>query len=642
MSHRLRLSTVMLLAILGLAAGGTSVASAAPANDNFASAQLLSGPLPVAFAGNNIGATAQAGEPEIESIAVQKTVWYRFVAPATTTYVLNTCSDGFTGAPEYEDPLMGVYTGASLATLVSVADVNGSCSLRFPATIGTTYYLQVDYYEHEGSFILSLRQLTPPANDNFATPTVLGPALPTTVNATTVDSTWQAGEPASFGGTSDSRSVWFSFTPTASERVRLSLCSKTRVDGSLNDRTIVYTGNTLATLVQVAELTSSDCSVDFQVTSGTTYRIGTSGFIPGEYTFQLGLRAGIPPANDNFANAQVVGPALPIDTTGDNDFASVEVGEPDDHGDYPSGTSRSVWFNWTAGVTGRVRLKACSKDRQLFTSVYTGATLATLTEVSEFFYYAPCSRFFDAVAGTTYRIAVAGGPFEDTYGPFALNLHQVATPGNDAFENAVDLGAGLSVTREGTTVDATTQQNEPSHGSYGNDGGSVWYRWTAPNDQPVVFSACSQGEPNQITLYEDDPDPGPGQTGMNALRQIDYDSAACRAPGKGGRLAIAPEKGKAYTIVIVPAIEDFESAFTLRIEGNADPVVTPVPPKAGFNLKKAIAKCKKIKGKGAKAKRKRTRCIKAARKKAALIKCKKIENGKKRAKCEKSARKRFK
>ncbi len=635
MNLGLRRAILLPLTVIGLLVG-SATASAAPANDDFASAQVIGATLPTTVPGNNIGATAEAGEPLIEGITTQKSVWYKFTAPVSTTYVLDTCNDGFTGAPAYEEPLMAVHSGATLATLVNVAEVNGRCSLRFPGTAGTTYSLQVDYYEFEGNFNLSLRRLTPAPNDNFATPTTLGPALPVLANGTTVDATWEAGEPATFGGVNNSRSVWFRYTPTSTQRVRLSLCEKTQVDGPLNDRVVVYTGNTLATLVLVTELSANDCNVDLPVTAGTPYRIGISGPHPGEFTFQLELKAAPPPPNDNFANALTVGPSLPVNATGNNDFATEEAGEPNDHGDYPSGTSRSVWFSWTAGVSGRVRVKACNPEINFFTSVYTGATLATLTEVSESFDYASCSRFFDAVAGTKYRIAVAGGPFDGSYGPFSFNIHQVQFPANDAFDAAINLGSRLSVSRQGTTVDATREENEPDHGAYGSSGGSVWYRWTAPSDDPVVLSACSSGEPNQITVYDDIPDPLPEQTGMYALRKIDFDSDSCRGDLNGGRLAIAPVRGLEYKIVISPAEEDYESPFTLTI-GN------PAKPKPAFNLKRAIAKCKKkFRGTKGKTKRKRSRCIKSARKKAALIKCGKLKNQKKRAACIRKTRRKFK
>lgn len=621
------------------ALGGASQAAAAPANDNFASAQVMTGAPPLTVAGNNIGATVEAGEPTIYSNTPLRTVWYRWTATSTGTFVVDTCNDGFTGGSAYANPMMGVRTGATLATLVNVAEINGSCSLRFSATVGTTYHLQIDYHDLEGNFNLTLRPLTPPANDNFASATSIGPALPLTANGTTVDSTFQAGEPGALGGSGNARSVWFNWTAPTTQRVRLVMCDKTAVDGPLNDSTYVFSGNTLATLVAVANTTSNDCTVDFPVTAGTTYRIGVSGSSKGEFTFQLSMQAAPPPANDNFATPQALGPGLPVSVTGNNDFATEEVGEPDDHGDYP-GTSRSVWYSWTAGVTGPVRLKTCSRDLRFFTSVYTGNTLAALTEVSDGSNWTECSRYFDAVAGTTYRIAVAGGPFDSSHGPFDLNLHQVSLPPNDASAAAIDLGSGVAISRQGTTVDATVEDDEPNHIVSGGTGGSVWYRWTAPNDSPVIMSACSTEEANRITVYDEDPEPEEWQTGLYRLRQIDYDDEFCRGGEKGGRLAIAVEKGREYWIVVTPSREDYESPFTLAIQGTADEVITPKPP--AFNLKKAIAKCKKIKGKGKKAKRKRANCIKAARKKAAIIKCNKIGNKNSRAKCVKKARKRFK
>jgi hypothetical protein len=635
MASRLRLILLIPLVTVALAAGFTGSASAAPSNDNFASSQTLNGALPITVTGNDIGATAEAGEPMVNSIPPMRSVWYSWTAPDTKTYVLDTCHDDFSGGGSI-DPVLGVYSGNTLATLVGIAGTNGRCALRFVAASGVNYHFQVDYYENEGTFKVTVRNFSPPTNDNFATSTTLGPALPTTTNGTTVDSSYEAGEPP-LGGVSNSRSVWYSWTAPATERVRLSLCEKTYVDGPLNDLTKVFTGSTLATLVPVTELTSNDCNVDFPVTAGTTYRIAVSGHDAGEYEFVLGLKAAPPPANDNFTDAQVIGPSLPVNTNGNNDFATEETGEPD-HGGYPD-TSRSVWYSWTAPVSGQMRVKACNPDLQLFTSVYTGTLLTALTDVSEREDWAPCSRFFDAVAGTTYKIAVAGAPFDDTHGPFSLNLHRVAIPTNDAFESAVNLDSKLDASIQGTTVDATWQQDEPGHTEgYGGDyGGSVWYRWLAPNDNPVILSACSPTLPNRLAVFTSNPEAeNPGT--INGLRLIDSDDDSCRDGSKGGRLAIAPVKGDTYFIGVTAGEADYEAPFTLDVQGEA---VTP-PKTSGFNLKKAIAKCKKIKGKGKKAKRKRANCIKAARKKAAIIKCRKITNKKAQAKCVKKARKRFK
>ena len=83
MFHRLRFVFLVPLAALALFAGTAGSAIAAPANDNFAARQTISGPLPLTVAANNIGATAEVGEPMIGGNAPLKTVWFSWTAPST-------------------------------------------------------------------------------------------------------------------------------------------------------------------------------------------------------------------------------------------------------------------------------------------------------------------------------------------------------------------------------------------------------------------------------------------------------------------------------------------------------------------------------------------------------------------------------
>jgi hypothetical protein len=111
-----------------------------------------------------------------------------------------------------------------------------------------------------------------------------------------------------------------------------------------------------------------------------------------------------PPANDNFANAQVVGPALPINVSGTTTEATFEANEPDhlDSGD-PTGM-QSVWYSWTPSTSQAVSINVCEPDAP-GVAVYTGATLATLMLVAGG--EGDCTASFAAASGTTYRIAVA-------------------------------------------------------------------------------------------------------------------------------------------------------------------------------------------------------------------------------------------
>jgi len=67
-----------LLAWISLAA---SVGWAQPANDNFANAFAISG-ASGSTNGSNVGASAEAGEPNLFGVAVGESVWYAWTAPA--------------------------------------------------------------------------------------------------------------------------------------------------------------------------------------------------------------------------------------------------------------------------------------------------------------------------------------------------------------------------------------------------------------------------------------------------------------------------------------------------------------------------------------------------------------------------------
>lgn len=624
MKNPFRPLALVLLAFIALLAVPAGSVAAPPANDNFSAAQTVGPALPVSVQASTVDATSEIGEPSIFSNNPQATVWFRWIAPANGTTVVDLCAAGFSGS-EYPTERIAVRTGASLLGQVLVAETAGACSLRFNAAAGTTYNIQVDYGNDQGTFTFRLRALSPPVNDNFANATAISPNLPTQITGTTVDSGWQAGEPAALGGSGSARSVWHTWTPAATGRVRINVCYPVLVDGAGNLVIALYTGNTLGTLVSVSS--TNECEMDVSVVAGTTYRLAFSGTIRGELNYTLKLSSAPPPPNDNFANAAVIGPGLPVTANGDNDFATTEAGEPGHSGINPA--SKSVWYRWTPTTSGPVRVRGCSRVYPARVSVYTGATVGTLTQVNAEPPYSPhCGVTLDAVAGVTYNIAVGGGPFQGAYGPFELDVHSLEVPANDNLDQAIGLGKSQKFKVNGSTIDASYEDGEPSHDyDYGQRGPSVWYRWTAPDDDPMIIEACAAEEPVRVAVYT-----GTDYTNLEKLVQA---GEGCRT-GVGGRLAIAPLAGTVYLIVVSTVQRDFESDFTLT---GLDPSYTPA---AGFNLKKAIAKCKKIKGKGAKVKRKRANCIKAARLKAAIIKCRKLDGKSAQTTCIKKARKRYK
>jgi hypothetical protein len=115
--------------------------------------------------------------------------------------------------------------------------------------------------------------------------------------------------------------------------------------------------------------------------------------------------------NDNFSDAITITGENIITRAIGNILATKELGEPVHAGNLGG---KSVWWKWTAPRTGRVQLDTEESSFDTLLAVYTGASVASLTEVAsnddvERTLYQWRSRLvFDAVQGETYYIAVDG------------------------------------------------------------------------------------------------------------------------------------------------------------------------------------------------------------------------------------------
>jgi sugar lactone lactonase YvrE len=145
-------AVLMSLAIL------TSTCLAQPANDNFANRIAITGTSAL-VAGSNVGATTEPLEPSHFVPSGGASVWWRWVAPTTTTVRLDTIGSSF-------DTVLAVYTGTVLSNLTLVARnaagalvANGHqvSQVAFVATSGVEYSIAVDdLYGSTGSIVLNL------------------------------------------------------------------------------------------------------------------------------------------------------------------------------------------------------------------------------------------------------------------------------------------------------------------------------------------------------------------------------------------------------------------------------------------------------------------------------------------------------
>ena len=120
----------------------------APANDDFANPQVLTGTYGSA-AGTSVRSTGEPGEPERHASAIaDNSVWYSWTPTQTGPAVvrLRDLAGGL-------DPGFAVYTGAGLGTLTSVG--MGRREATFDVVAGTVYRIAVDGFAGStGSFTL--------------------------------------------------------------------------------------------------------------------------------------------------------------------------------------------------------------------------------------------------------------------------------------------------------------------------------------------------------------------------------------------------------------------------------------------------------------------------------------------------------
>src|SRR3954454_14952732 len=128
-------------------------AVAAPGNDDFASAIVLSGAAG-RVTGTNIDATLESGEQAPCDGGIH-TVWYRWRAPATGRVEWDTSGADF-------DTVLSAFVGDQVDSLIPVAcnDTDITCTIppcltsrmQFLAQQGTVYQIQMNGFDETGDF----------------------------------------------------------------------------------------------------------------------------------------------------------------------------------------------------------------------------------------------------------------------------------------------------------------------------------------------------------------------------------------------------------------------------------------------------------------------------------------------------------
>ncbi len=200
----------------------------------------------------------------------------------------------------------------------------------------------------------------------------------------------ETGEP-DHGNSVNYQTVWYRWTAPGPGNVRLS------ATGPGNLRVVGYLGTVLTNLVRLGTV--------FPVSADDDVAIVVTGLNADACQLQLSFSTS--PINDNFEFAAPVGigTTVAFDTRG----ATIQAGETNHAG--VSGAPFTVWFQWTAQVSGAVTMLASSTNADPLIAVYTGSVLTNLKIIATSNNYLASSTdaqvSFNAVAGQTYRIAVA-------------------------------------------------------------------------------------------------------------------------------------------------------------------------------------------------------------------------------------------
>jgi hypothetical protein len=291
-----------------------------------------------------------------------------------------------------------------------------------------------------------------PTNDDFTNRETLNGSLPIEVTRSNVEATKENGEFIP-GLAPAGHSIWFEWEAQSTGWVTIGACKD-----EFPTVLAIFTGTELTHLTPVATGNADegpDCpyrqsQYTFMAQSATKYEIAVDGcgfYLPEqappqtEGQVRLRIEATPPPPNDDFVHAATLVSSLEEEFEGEafyvgqkfgyNWNATAEGGEPSLIGG-PGGAS--VWYSWTAPISGDVRVNPELLNPGLRLGLYTGNSLEGLQLL--FGGLKPYeSVTFTASAGTTYRIVVYGlleESIEPAMGNFQITISMHGPPPTDS------------------------------------------------------------------------------------------------------------------------------------------------------------------------------------------------------------------
>jgi len=443
-----------------------TVQGAGSANDKFSNAVLLT-----ENSGSTLGSTAEAGIESGEPIHAGnnggRSIWWQWVAPANGELTIDTFGSDF-------DTLLAVYTGASVSALSSVAsndDAGGRTSqVSFNVDVGTNYLIAVDGFDGVAGNVVLNWDYT---DEGAATGSLA---------VTPVQGLFATGN---LGGPFSPASRTYTLTNTSAGTIDFDvLTNGAFVDADTSNGSLAPGASTTVTVSinAAANALGPGTSTGSLIVNGISRTVAVTVDADGSL-------------QDDFADRDPIVGSVPLTLLATNSETGKQIGEPD-HASNTGGAS--VWWTWTAPVTGTAIIDTQNSNFDTLLAAYTGSSLNGLTEVASNDDGPGLQSLisFGALAGQTYAIAVDG--FGGAMGSIALNLDvRSGRPSGDNFSDAQPIMVGLSLN---DTLTATAESGEPAHGASGPQK-SIWWRWQATGGEQVVINTLGSDFDTVLAVY---------------------------------------------------------------------------------------------------------------------------------------------
>jgi len=388
-------------------AAGTGTA---PANDDIADAQDLgTDPADGTTAGSSIFATVEAWE--LAASYPDPSVWYRFHAATTQTRTINVVRSNTSGDwyPYFEvyridtDPP----TGFGDLTFVGWGGKTGSDNYfdvgtgDIPLVAGEDYLIYVGNWHFNGEwddFDLVFGEIVVPAapgNDNrddvssitewnlamSRWGTYLSFPQAREIDGTTTLATAEVGDPT-IAGFAATRNVWYRVGWEEDIQVKVWIESAVDCVLAIYEQTGGFPTGVGALVAEDDDSgPGNQPEITFNASFIKDYWIIVDSKTEGDFTLKFQrVTTGTPPANDDFAAAEVIS-SLPFTASGTTVDATAETAELDSE-PLGVGPKDTVWYKYVADHDGQLLIKAsCDSDNEdgyIAIDMWRGTSLDTL------------------------------------------------------------------------------------------------------------------------------------------------------------------------------------------------------------------------------------------------------------------------